>query len=86
MFSGAGGLSLGLENAGFSIIGAIENDSLACETYQLNNPHVELFMQDVQKLSPKDVALKLKLSRGELDLLAGCLYVVITFWTDCYLI
>ncbi len=72
MFSGAGGLSLGLKSAGFSVVGAIENDGLACETYRMNNPDTTLFNQDVRDLSPEEVAAILDISQGELDLIAGC--------------
>lgn len=72
MFAGAGGLSKGLEIAGFSVVAGIENARLACETYKLNMPNAELFERDVRDLPPEEVALKLQLSRGDLDLLAGC--------------
>jgi Alw26I/Eco31I/Esp3I family type II restriction m6 adenine DNA methyltransferase len=38
LFAGAGGLSLGLEEAGCSIAAAIDNDSSAALTYRLNRP------------------------------------------------
>ena len=36
LFCGAGGLSLGFSNAGFSSVFAIDNDKCACETYARN--------------------------------------------------
>lgn len=39
LFSGAGGLSRGLENAGYDIALAIDSWKIAIETYSANNPH-----------------------------------------------
>ena len=43
LFSGCGGLTLGLKQAGFDVIGAVEIDDLAVETYKANHPEVEVF-------------------------------------------
>lgn len=45
--AGAGGQSLGLEQAGFSHAAAIEIDADACETLRLNRPHWKVVEQDV---------------------------------------
>jgi len=39
LFAGPGGLSLGLKMAGFDVIGAIERDGAAGETYLHNFEH-----------------------------------------------
>lgn len=72
LFSGCGGLSLGLKGAGFSVVAAVEIDRKAQETYRLNHPHVRLYSQDIRKLDPADILLEAGLEVGELDLLAGC--------------
>ncbi|MCG7985145.1 MAG: DNA cytosine methyltransferase [Candidatus Thiodiazotropha lotti] len=72
LFSGAGGLSKGLDLAGFSVIAGIENDWLSIETYKLNLSKTELFNTDIRLLPPSDIASKLDIAPGELDLLAGC--------------
>lgn len=72
VFSGCGGLTQGLKNAGFKIIGAIENNALAAETYRLNHPHVYLWEKDIRRIPGSAVLRRLKLSPGDLDLLAGC--------------
>ena len=38
LFAGAGGLALGLEQAGFEEVALIEIDKTACETLKLNRP------------------------------------------------
>lgn len=72
LFSGCGGLTLGLKQAGFKVIGAIEIDPVAVETYRLNHRKVKVWCRDIRKISVSSVMCELKLKKGELDLLAGC--------------
>lgn len=72
LFSGCGGLTLGLKQAGFRVLGAVEIDKLAVETYKKNHPEVQVWDKNIELVSAADVRTALKLSRGELDLLAGC--------------
>jgi len=72
LFSGCGGLSLGLEQAGFTVIGAIEIDALAAETYAMNHKSSTLWVKDIRKVAVTEVMKSLGLKPGQLDLLAGC--------------
>lgn len=72
LFSGCGGLTLGLKQAGFVVIGAVELDSLAAETYSINHPEVKVWQKDIRKITGEEIMQELKLQKGELDLLAGC--------------
>jgi DNA (cytosine-5)-methyltransferase 1 len=72
LFSGCGGLTLGLKKAGFDVVGAVEIDSLAVQTYRTNHPEVQVWHQDIRKLTAPQILKALDLKRGELDLLAGC--------------
>lgn len=72
LFCGAGGLTLGLKQAGFDVVGAIDIDEAACDSYKMNHPEVNLWDTDIKELTGKDVLNKLKIKPGELDLLAGC--------------
>jgi len=72
LFSGCGGLSLGLKQAGFRVLAAIEIDPKAQETYQLNPPDVELIPDDIRKVAAHRLMKSLGLKAGQLDLLAGC--------------
>ncbi len=75
LFAGPGGLSLGLIEAGFNIIAAVEVDSDAGATYRHNiGNHTEI--QDITKFSPRRLRKKLEsegvLKLGEtLSLVAG---------------
>lgn len=72
LFCGAGGLSLGLSRAGFTVVAAVENDSTSVETYRANHPDVTVWDDDITELSATDVRADLGMDRGALDLVAGC--------------
>lgn len=72
LFAGAGGLTQGLKQAGFDVIGAVEIDALAVETYQSNHPEVRVWPGDINALIATGFMADLGLKPGELDLLAGC--------------
>ncbi len=72
LFSGCGGLTLGLKQAGFRVIGAVEISTLAVDTYKANHKRVHVWQKDIRKLSVAEVRRKLDLKPGQLDLLAGC--------------
>ena len=72
LFSGCGGLSLGLKKAGFTVSAAVEIDRKAQETYRLNHPEVPLYALDIRDLGADEVLRESGLKPGDLDLLAGC--------------
>jgi len=55
LYSGAGGLDLGFERAGYRVRWANELDPHACKTYRTNFPRVELFEKSVEKLMKREV-------------------------------
>lgn len=80
LFSGAGGMSLGLERAGFQCVGAFEWNDEAASTYRRNLGRdliVQGFgnvMGDLSKIDPRQVARRLSragIRRGDIDLLAA---------------
>jgi DNA (cytosine-5)-methyltransferase 1 len=72
LFSGCGGLTLGLKMAGFEVLAAVEVDPLSVETYQKNHGEVSVWERDIRQLKVSEVKKRLGLWKGELDLLAGC--------------
>lgn len=72
LFAGAGGLSLGLSNAGFDVVGAVELDPLAAETYRANHADTHVWECDIRDIDGPELLDTLELSKGELDLLASC--------------
>lgn len=72
LFSGCGGLTLGLKQAGFDVLGAIELDSQAVKTYSSNHKRVILEHVDIRNICPDEFMARIGVRPGELDLLAGC--------------
>lgn len=72
LYCGAGGLTEGLKEAGFSVIGAVDVAPLAIEAYKANHPEARVWQGDVRRLSPADMMDQLGIEPGQLDLLAGC--------------
>lgn len=72
LFSGAGGLTRGLRDAGFTVIGAVEQDDLAAESYRFNFPRVRLWESDIRNIAGSEILKTLGLRPGQLELLAGC--------------
>lgn len=52
IFSGAGGLSLGAENAGITIAFAVEKDSAAASTFARNHPNAKILCEDITLINP----------------------------------
>lgn len=72
LFAGCGGLTFGLEMAGFKVVGAVEIDLVASQTFQFNHPTVDLVAADVADVNPEKWMKKMGLAPGDLALLAGC--------------
>lgn len=72
LFSGSGGLTLGLKKAGFRVVAAVEMDSLSAESYRRNHHDVRLWEQDIREIDLDSVREQLGMRAGQLDLLAAC--------------
>src|SRR5258707_7043241 len=71
LFAGCGGLSEGLRKAGFKVLGAVEVDEKAAANYSLNHPNTKVWLDDIRSVNTRSVSRKLKIRKGDLDLLAG---------------
>ena len=72
LFSGCGGLTVGLKISGFKVLGAVDIDPLSIKTYRANHKDVSVWETDIRDLKPAKIKSKLGLRKGDLDLLAGC--------------
>ncbi len=72
LFSGAMGLDLGLEAAGFECAGCLELNAWACQTIRRNRPNLPLIEDDIRNWSEADKLLaRLNLKRAEVALVVG---------------
>ncbi|MFB6305930.1 MAG: DNA cytosine methyltransferase [Flavobacteriales bacterium] len=87
LFSGAGGLDIGLENAGFQTVGCIENDEDCRETLKFNRPEWHIFDKDwfidenglkksreagdIKSITSNEVMDELGVNKGEISLIVG---------------
>lgn len=70
LFSGCGGLTLGLKRAGFNTVAAIEIDDFATKTFKLNHKETTVIQKDIRKVKVSEI--KKLLNGRHLHLLAGC--------------
>lgn len=71
LFAGAGGLALGLEQAGFNHIGLVEFDRAAADTLIKNRPNWNVLCEDVALTASRNLEIEFDIKKGELDLLSG---------------
>ena len=71
LFAGAGGLALGLENAGFKHLGLVEFNKSASETLRTNRKNWNVLCEDVEKVANRDLEKEFNIKKYELDLLSG---------------
>ncbi|PTU72307.1 DNA cytosine methyltransferase [Chromobacterium haemolyticum] len=64
LFSGAGGLSLGLKMAGWNTLVASDYDPAACKTYRKNFDTANVIEGDIRKINWREL-------QGKIDLIAG---------------
>lgn len=75
LFSGAGGMDIGILRAGFSVIACIELDPHCCETLRAaaarEGRETRIIEDDIRKIDPQGLSQELGIKPGELDLLCG---------------
>lgn len=69
LFAGAGGLSVGLQQAGFELIAATDWDHWSCETLRANHPDILVHEGDISKINLTDFAQSI--GTETVDLIAG---------------
>ena len=71
LFAGAGGLSQGFRDAGFTVVQAIDSEPNALATYCANHPTTDPLCEDIRKLDPATCLQRLGLRPGELFAVIG---------------
>ncbi len=71
LFAGAGGMSLGFEQAGFDIAAAVEIDPIHCATHEYNFPHTTTICASVIDLKGDEIRRRAGLANQEIDVVFG---------------
>ena len=71
LFAGAGGLALGLEQAGFAAQGLVEFDRHAAATLRMNRPDWNVIEEDVVKVAEKGIKSYLPADCNDIDFVSG---------------
>jgi DNA (cytosine-5)-methyltransferase 1 len=71
LFAGAGGMSLGFEQAGFNIAAAVEIDPIHCATHEYNFPDATTICASVIDLTGTEIRRRAKLGDRDIDVVFG---------------
>lgn len=70
-FCGSGAVTAALRRHGFRVLAGLDNDPIACRTYRLNHPMVDLIENDIRAIDPATLVNLLPEAFG-VDLLVIC--------------
>lgn len=71
LFAGAGGLSLGFEQAGFDVVAAVEIDPIHCAIHEFNFPFCTVLPRSISDLTGAEIRAKASLGRRRIDVVFG---------------
>lgn len=71
LFAGAGGMSLGFEQAGFDVVAAVELDPIHCATHEYNFPHCATICKSVAATSAAEIRTAAGLEKQPVHVVFG---------------
>lgn len=71
LFAGAGGLSLGFEQAGFDVVAAVEIDPVHCAVHKFNFPATAVIPRSVERLSGAEIRIAAGIGNRPVDCVFG---------------
>ncbi|MBH8572165.1 DNA cytosine methyltransferase [Nostocaceae cyanobacterium CENA369] len=67
LFAGAGGMSLGFEQAGFDVLASVEIDPIHCATHEFNFPSCSVLCKSVVDTTAKEIRNRSEIGDREID-------------------
>jgi len=71
LFAGAGGMSLGFEQAGFDMVAAVEIDPIHCAVHEFNFPKTKVLCRSVVGLTGAEIRLRAGIGDRAVDVVCG---------------
>lgn len=71
LFAGAGGMTLGFEQAGFDVLASVEIDPIHCAIHKYNFPHWSIICKSITDLSGSDIRERSPIKDREVDVVFG---------------
>jgi DNA (cytosine-5)-methyltransferase 1 len=71
LFAGAGGMTLGFEQAGFDVVAAVEYDPIHCATHEFNFPQCTTICRSVADLNAAYIRSASRIADAEVDVVFG---------------
>lgn len=71
LFAGAGGMTLGFEQAGFDVLASVEIDPIHCATHEYNFPMWSAICASVTETSGEDIRHRSQIGDREVDVVFG---------------
>ena len=71
LFAGAGGMTLGFEQAGFDVLASVEIDPIHCATHEFNFPFWTVLCQPMEETTAEQIRANSAIGDREIDLVFG---------------
>lgn len=71
LFCGCGGISCGMERAGFDVIAGFDTEGVFLQSFSVNFPNAKAILRDLSTTALDDLLDLIGMKQGELDLLTG---------------
>ncbi|GAC1465393.1 MAG: DNA cytosine methyltransferase [Chamaesiphon sp.] len=71
LFAGAGGMTLGFEQAGFDVLASVEIDPIHCATHEFNFPFWAVLCQDVINTTGREIREYSSIGNQDIDVVFG---------------
>ncbi|MCL1472546.1 DNA cytosine methyltransferase [Argonema antarcticum] len=71
LFAGAGGMTLGFEQAGFDVLAAVELDPIHCATHEFNFPFWSILCRDITNITGAEIRESSGIGNRDIDVVFG---------------